>query len=264
MALLAITSPALYSWDIGGFFSGIWSFIGGVTSGIRDFIFEVVGRALDLAFGAINALDAIYHAVTNSLAGGVQWLVDNATNAAHAVAGVVTQTYNMLDGAFHVFRDEAKALLEGVWDDLKKWVLDPAGDFFKGALGEGWDIVKKLVALGVDGVNFLIGLAHDPFGTIWGLIEQAVKDTVGAIAAPFDWIVQQGLDLLFAGFGDVVAVLKGAWHFLAWIAEHAADLTEDALTASFGLGASVFDDQVLSTLTARSDDLEGIVADWFA
>lgn len=262
-AALAITSPTFYAWDPGGFFGGIWSFLSGVAGAVKDFVFEVVSKALDLAFGAINALDDVYHAVTNALTGGFDWLTQNAVNAANAVAGVVTQTYNMLDDAFSNLRAQLKSMLEHAWDDLKAWVLDPAGDFLKGVLGEGWDIVKKLIGLGIDGVNFLISLALDPFGTIWGLIEQAVKDIVGVVVPPFEWIVQTGLDILFAGFGDVVAVIKGAWHFLVWVAEHAADLTEEALTASFGLGASVFDDQVVNTLEARSADLEGIVAKWF-
>lgn len=252
-----------YSVDWGGVWGGIWGFLTGIGNDVRNFVLEAVQKAADVLLGFINTVDDVYHAITNTLTAGFDWLTTNAVNAAKAVGDVVTQTYNLLDEAFANFRDQAKAMLEHAFDDVKNFVLDQIPDLLDNLLGGAWAFLESLASLGVDGVNFLLDLASDPFGTIWHLIEQAVKDTVGAIAAPFDWIVQQGLDLLFAGFGDVVAVLKGAWHVLVWVAEHAADLTEEALTASFGLGASAFDDQVLGVLTARTDDLESIVADWF-
>lgn len=265
MPLFLITRALFgYGFDAASLFSGIWGFFTGIADEVRNFVLAAIQSAANVLLGFINTVDDVYHAVTNAITGAVDYFGAMAVNAANAVANVVQVTYDEMASAFGNFRDQVKAALEHGYDDVKNFVLDQIPALLDNLLGDAWTFLKSLVGLGVDGVNFLLDLATDPFGTIWDLIEDAVKDTVGAIAAPFDWIVQQGLDLLFAGFGDVVAVLKGAWHVLVWVADHAADLTEDALTASFGLGASVFDDQVINTLTARSDDLESIVADWFA
>lgn len=265
VSLLFITRSLFgYGFDAGAIFGGIWNFLTGIGSDVRNFVLEAVQKAADYLVGLINTVDDVYHAVTGVLTEGLVWATQQAENAAGAVANVVQVTYDEMASAFSNFRDQVKAALEHGYDDVKNYVLDQIPALLESLLGDAWTFLKSLASLGVDGLDFLLQLATDPFGTIWDLIKQAVEDALGVALPPFEWIVQQGLDLLFAGFGDVVAVLKGAWHFLVWVADHAADLTEDALSAGFGLGGAVFDDSVLATLTARSDELEKIVADWFA
>lgn len=226
--LLAVTRTLFgYGVNWGSVWGGIWTFLQGVTTAVKNFVIEAIQKAVDLVYDAINTVDDVYHAITGVISGGLIWAQDMAINAKNAVENVVEKTLDEVSGAFSNFRDQLKSVLEHGWDDLKKWVLDPAGDFLSGVLGDGLWVIKAFVTLGRNGVDFLISLAEDPVGTIWGLVKQSVLDTIGAIAPPLEWVFGEIWDLGIAraqaelnAVADVFETLRTLWPYFEWFATH--------------------------------------------
>lgn len=226
--LLAVTRTLFgYGINWGSVWGGIWSFVGNVGSDIKQWVLEAIQKAVDLVYDAINTVDDVYHAITGVISEGLIWATRQAENAAGAVTNVVEQTVQFVDGAFSNFRDQLKSFLEHAWDDLKAWVLDPAGDFLSGVLGDGLWVIKAFVTLGRNGVDFLISLAEDPVGTIWSLIKQSVLDTIGAIAPPIEWVFGEIWDLGIAraqaelnAVFDIFETLRTLWPYFEWFATH--------------------------------------------
>lgn len=244
-ALLSVAAlgPHLFGIDIGGFIGGIFDTGFNIAADIKNFVFEVVGKAISAVMGVINALDDVYHAITNALQAGLDWAYRTATDVANAIKVVTVETYNMLDGAFSNFRDQLKAFLEHAWDDLKAWVLIPIKDGIEAALGDFWDLLVALKNIGTEGLSFLLNLIDDPINFLWNLLSTLVDDAIrvamGGLSFGADLfveIVRIGVSILMGGIDDFFDVLKAIWHILEWVATHVDDFTIDALDALLARG----------------------------
>jgi phage-related protein len=267
---VAYLSPHLFGFDPTAWAGKIWNFGWNVAGEIKDFIFEVVEDAISLGLDALRIVkEGIDHTV-NLITGTIGIMADQITNVANAVDHVVNQTVQFVDGAFSNFRDQLKSFLEHAWDDLKDWVTQNIPNWIGDALGGLKDLLDGLAELGTDGISLLLDFVRDPTGFVWDLIKDLVTDAIdvalgglGFGADLFEAIVRAGLAIIFAGYGDVIAVLEGAWRFLEWVATHIDDFTEAGFNAFFGIGAQAFDDRVIQVLTDRSADLESIATEWF-
>lgn len=269
LALYLLASPLLpYDIDWGGVWGGIWGFAGGVTDAIRSFVMEAITKAVKAVMDIMSLVEWAAQTAIHALDGSVAWLFQNAVNAANAVAGVVVDTYEMLDAAFKNFREQAKAMLENAWDGIKDWVEDNIGPWVKAIFGDVWDFLIALVDIGWDGLAFLANLVRDPINFIWDLIKDYVNLAIHQAMEElgFTWDVFWGLWWPFfahqVGLPDNVDDLKLAANLLFTFA--LALIKDDLDDWAKDHGKEIKDlleRDISATVHANSDFLVGMLSD---
>lgn len=109
----------------------------------------------------------------------------------------------------------------------------------------------------------LYNYISDLFGNIEGIVAGIVSTVINGALEAGGWlyniltnIVQSLIDVALAAFGDIVAVVQGAWAFLVWIAEHPFSWFADQIDSVFGNGASHLIDLLEQAIDANQDQVE--------
>lgn len=260
--LLVLLSPALYGYDFGEFFGGVWGFFTGIGSDVKDFVRAAVNKAIEFVLGIVQTVEDGIKQTINVVKGTIDIVVDAARTAAEAVKDVVVETVKQVGDAFDNFRQNLKDFLEHAWDALKDWVVENIPDWIGGAFGDAWDFLKDLVKIGKRGIGMLIDLVDDPINFIWDLIKELVKDLVQVVSAPFDFIVSEGLKILFAGFGDIVDILKKIFHILEWLADHVDDIDPTKLDDIFDISLEGIMERMERAFDANQATWERKISGW--
>lgn len=250
-------NPSPWFWfDLGG----VIGFVYGALQGAFQWVGNHVATAV---LALVNAAFTVGGVITQSILGTFQWvyaeidkLAGKVTDFGFQMAQDIWNVANQLRREFQQIAEQLIGFaLDGIWStidfliqgaiDVARALVDTAFNLVSASIGRIWETLAKLG-----------GLIDDPLEAIWDFFWDRLLNVA-------DQLVRTGLNLIFTGFGDVVDVLKGAWHFLEWIATHADDFTIDALEAAFSVGSSSFADRVMAAFDEHGDDLEARTARWF-
>jgi hypothetical protein len=252
----------------GTVFSAIGGWFGGVVMTLIGDIITPIARAISWAAGQLEGWIGTIWITFLSMVGSIPPLF---TNIVDYVATLVGQAR---DFAVWLY-DQTNTLIDTVSGQLTNLL-----DTLAGVVG---DIVTTVLTDGFGFGNWLWNLVYDgmiaplwqtftnTLDTLWQQMVQFLNATLDGLFAAGSWVwdrvtalVNELLNVALAGIGDVIAVVRGAWNFLVWIAAHPLDWFSQQVDAVFGHGETYLIDHLEAAIESNQDRVAAWVDSVFA
>lgn len=236
--------------NIGGWITNI--VVGGLASIVADmwdFIADGLFDVLLLAKKFTNAAEQELRAAMTSTWNGVLSVVENMIDAARATFDAMISGLRWLPQAV----TEILAQLQ----DLAGWVAEIAMEIFD-------DIVQPIIGSLRDWIESALAEIWSGLDWMYDGLEEFISNLVVGMLRTnmelLEWIVDAGLSFGIGYAGSSIAILRGAWNALVWLAEHPFDAIPEMLEIAMRELLEANYTVARAVIENGSDEIERMVA----
>jgi phage-related protein len=244
-----------FDWDPLSWLSDIGHFAVKTFDDVKNFVYTVVGHAIKGAYDAIKAAaDGVADAfefVDHSLTNFYNWSLGELARIGDAFWHLLDGWWQSVEPIIHGWADDVRnwaasainfvvGVLQGLINDVKSFALGLYNDF-----------ILPLWHFFLTAVDFVGHVFDDLWSVIWNNVIKPefdiLHDLYEKMLAIWDWWINE--------LPTVWKVIKGAWHWLLWFADHSFGLLEalwsgdtQKINRQFIQGFAKVDHEVLSLI----------------